>query len=95
MSLLEFNARVELCRKFAKLEPHASYIWLAEAERWSRLAREPAAIHIHELIPTFMNANPQHRDQPSSVVVSQLLPMSASAAAEKPDGGCQLSFITR
>jgi hypothetical protein len=44
---LELNARVELCRKFAKLEPHASYIWLAEAERWSRLTREPFAIDEH------------------------------------------------
>ena len=40
-SLREFIARAELCRHFAKLEPQTSPIWLAEAERWSRLTREP------------------------------------------------------
>ena len=38
-SLREFNARAELCRHFAKLEPQTSSIWLAEGERWSRLTR--------------------------------------------------------
>ena len=48
-SLLEFSARAELCRKFAKLEPHASCVWLAEAARWSRLIRERAVINEDEL----------------------------------------------
>ena len=39
-SLVEFNARAALCRQFAVLEPNSRYIWLAEAERWSRLTRE-------------------------------------------------------
>jgi hypothetical protein len=37
-SLLECNARAALCRRRAKLEPVSRDIWLAEAERWSRLA---------------------------------------------------------
>jgi hypothetical protein len=40
-SLVEFNARAALCRQFAKLEPGSKELWLAEAERWSRLKREP------------------------------------------------------
>jgi hypothetical protein len=35
----ECNARAALCRRLAKLEPVSSYIWQAEAERWSRLAQ--------------------------------------------------------
>jgi hypothetical protein len=38
-SLLECNARAALCRRLAKLEPVSRDIWLAEAERWSRLAQ--------------------------------------------------------
>jgi hypothetical protein len=38
VSLLECNARATLCRRLAKLEPVSRDIWLAEAERWSRLA---------------------------------------------------------
>jgi hypothetical protein len=39
IALAECNARAVLCRRMAKLEPVSSYIWLAEAERWSRLAQ--------------------------------------------------------
>ncbi len=39
-SLLEFNARAALCRRFARQEPGSRHIWLAEAERWSRLTKE-------------------------------------------------------
>jgi len=39
-SLLECNARAAMCRHFARLEPDSRYIWLAEAERWSRLTKE-------------------------------------------------------
>jgi len=38
-SLLECNARAALCRRLAKLDPSSKDIWLAEAERWSRLAQ--------------------------------------------------------
>jgi hypothetical protein len=38
VSLVECNARAALCRRLAKLEPVGRDIWLAEAERWSRLA---------------------------------------------------------
>jgi hypothetical protein len=37
--LVEYNARAALCRRLAKLEPVSRDIWLAEAERWSRLAQ--------------------------------------------------------
>jgi len=40
-SLLEFHARAELCRRFARLEPQTASVWLAEAESWSRLTRQP------------------------------------------------------
>ena len=40
MSVLqEFDARAALCRRLAKLEPLNGQLWLAEAEKWSRLAR--------------------------------------------------------
>jgi hypothetical protein len=42
-SLLEFNARAALCRQLARLEPDSKDLWLAEAERWSRLKHEPEA----------------------------------------------------
>ena len=48
-SLREFNARAELCRHFAKLEPKISSIWLAEGERWSGLTRCPSGpVIMHE-----------------------------------------------
>jgi hypothetical protein len=37
--LIEYNARAALCRRLAKLEPVSRDIWLAEAERWTRLAQ--------------------------------------------------------
>jgi hypothetical protein len=39
-SLQECNARAELCRQFARLEPSSKNLWLAEAERWSHLTHE-------------------------------------------------------
>jgi hypothetical protein len=42
-NLLEFNARAALCRRLAKLEPDSKNLWLAEADRWSRLTQEPGA----------------------------------------------------
>jgi hypothetical protein len=41
-SLLECSARAALCRQLANLEPDSKNLWLAEADRWSRL-REPDA----------------------------------------------------
>ena len=35
--LLEFGARAALCRQLARREPDSEILWLAEAERWSRL----------------------------------------------------------
>jgi len=37
--LIEYNARAALCRRLAKLEPVSRDKWLAEAERWTRLAQ--------------------------------------------------------
>jgi hypothetical protein len=39
-SLLEFSARAALCRQLANVEPDSKNLWLAEADRWSRL-KEP------------------------------------------------------
>jgi hypothetical protein len=36
-SFQECRARADLCRQFARLEPNSKSLWLAEAERWSRL----------------------------------------------------------
>jgi len=40
-SSLEFSARAALCRKLATREPNSKNLWLAEAERWSRLTVAP------------------------------------------------------
>ncbi len=36
----EFNSRAALCRKLAQREPANGMFWMAEAENWSRLAKE-------------------------------------------------------
>ena len=41
---LEFNARAALCRRLARREPNSKNLWLAEAERWSRLTFAPGAV---------------------------------------------------
>jgi hypothetical protein len=50
-NLLESNARAALCRQLAELEPDSKNLWLAEADRWSRLTQKPgvaiAARHSH------------------------------------------------
>jgi hypothetical protein len=38
---LEFSARAALCRRLARREPNSKVLWLAEAERWSRLTVAP------------------------------------------------------
>ncbi len=40
-SHLELSARAALCRQFARREPNSKVYWLAEAESWLRLSREP------------------------------------------------------
>ena len=40
-SHLEFSARAALCRQLARREPDSRDLWLAEAERWSRLTQGP------------------------------------------------------
>ena len=38
---LEFNLRAMLCRQLARREPENRVLWMAEAENWLRLSREP------------------------------------------------------
>jgi hypothetical protein len=44
-NLLELRSRAALCRQFAEQEPASKAIWLAEAERWSRLAQDRTSLH--------------------------------------------------
>lgn len=48
--LQEFNARAALCRQLAALEPDSKNLWLAEAERWSRLTQEPTSRPRHFIL---------------------------------------------
>jgi hypothetical protein len=41
---LELNSRAALCRQLARREQNSRIYWLAEAENWLRLSREP--IHL-------------------------------------------------
>ena len=41
ISQLELNLRAALCRQLARREPDSKVYWLAEAENWLRLSREP------------------------------------------------------
>jgi hypothetical protein len=38
---IELNSRAALCRQLARREPNSKVYWLAEAEKWSRLSRQP------------------------------------------------------
>lgn len=38
---LELSSRAALCRQLARREPRSKIYWLAEAENWQRLSREP------------------------------------------------------
>jgi hypothetical protein len=40
----ELSSRAALCRQLAQREPNSKVYWLAEAENWLRLSREP--IHL-------------------------------------------------
>lgn len=47
-NLAEFRAQATLCRQLAICEPKNSSLWLAEAERWSRLAQKEISSHYQE-----------------------------------------------
>jgi hypothetical protein len=53
-SSLELSARAALCRQLARREPNSKILWLAEAERWSRLTVGPRA---EDTAPEFRNAD--------------------------------------
>jgi hypothetical protein len=48
MSHFELSSRAALCRQLAKREPNSRALWLAEAERWSRLAQNDIASHYED-----------------------------------------------
>jgi hypothetical protein len=52
-SSLEFSARAALCRQLARREPNSKILWLAEAERWSRLTVAPG---VAAKTPVYRNA---------------------------------------
>ena len=41
ISHIELSSRAALCRRLARREPNSKIYWLAEAENWLRLSREP------------------------------------------------------
>jgi hypothetical protein len=47
-NVVEFRAQATLCRQLAMCEPKNSSLWLAEAERWSRLAQDEISSHYQE-----------------------------------------------
>jgi hypothetical protein len=47
-NIVEFRAQATLCRQLAMCEPKNSSHWLAEAERWSRLAQDEISSHYQE-----------------------------------------------
>ena len=46
--VMEFRAQAKLCRQLAISEPKSRIYWLAEAERWSRLAQDEISAHYEE-----------------------------------------------
>jgi hypothetical protein len=46
--VMEFRAQARLCRQLAIREPKNRIYWLAEAERWSRLAQNEISAHYEE-----------------------------------------------
>ena len=47
-NVMEFRAQARLCRQLAMREPKNGIYWLAEAERWSRLAQDEISVHYEE-----------------------------------------------
>jgi len=41
LTQFELNLRAALCRQLARREPKSKVYWLAEAENWLRLSRQP------------------------------------------------------
>jgi hypothetical protein len=61
-SHLEFSARAALCRQLARREPDSRVLWLAEAERWSRLTQGPDVTAAAQREPAwYWNAVPRRR----------------------------------
>ena len=46
--VMEFRAQARLCRQLAIRERKNRIYWLAEAERWSRLAQDEISTHYEE-----------------------------------------------
>ena len=46
--IFELRAKATLCRQLAMCEPKNSTHWLAEAERWTRLAQDAISSHYQE-----------------------------------------------
>lgn len=72
-SVLELSARAALCRQLARREPDSETLWLAEAERWSRLAPESGA-----------KAEASHR-QPAGAWCWQVMPRRRPRDVEKTE----------
>jgi hypothetical protein len=47
-NVLEFRAQASLCRQLAICDSKSSDYWMAEAERWSRLAQDEISTHYEE-----------------------------------------------
>ena len=47
-NVVEFRAQAKLCRHLAMFEPKNRIYWLAEADRWSRLAQDEICSHYQE-----------------------------------------------
>ena len=47
-NVVEFRARATLCRQLAMCEPKNRSYWLAESDRWSRLAQDEISSHYYE-----------------------------------------------
>jgi hypothetical protein len=88
-SLLGFKARAKLCRKFAKLEPRVSCVWLEEAERWSSLTREAAVMNWHEIRRSSSSAGPTTTQKVECLIIvtQAFAPKAAVPTVGAPRGG--------
>lgn len=61
-SHLEFSARAALCRQLAGREPYSKDLWLAEADRWSRLTQQADVMAAAQREPAWCwNVMPRRR----------------------------------
>jgi hypothetical protein len=58
--VVEFRAQAKLCRQLAVCEPKNRIYWLAEAERWSRLAQDGISAHYEECNVIQLRDAPPH-----------------------------------